>query len=392
MVGSALATVLIGLVAILVVVVVMVSPQLEELSAVSDGHARAVTAASELRERLAGTCRRASAAVVTPGVSVGTTAALQQEQAALDQLESYATNPEERAALLRMRTGLRQAIASADRVERALTAGNRRAVATEAASLVERTHEVSRAADALVRHNALQVRQLTAGVRASLRRGTAVAFAMTLVVMAAALVLMRQAARVEAAHVALLTRNQAELSAFASRAAHELRTPLQTLRLALHVLRSSPGQSLALERALRSARRMHQIIDDVLRFSRSGGAPEPGVHCLVSAVVGEVLAELGPRAGEVGMTLAIELQEGLAVAMASGHLRIIVSNLHRERPQVRLTRGRPGDRPRVRARRLGRVVGERHRARHLPETARGSSSPSSEAARSPTATGSGSRR
>ncbi|HEX7487365.1 MAG TPA: HAMP domain-containing sensor histidine kinase, partial [Anaeromyxobacteraceae bacterium] len=89
----------------------------------------------------------------------------------------------------------------------------------------------------------------------------------------------------------------------------------------------SPGQPLALERALRSGRRMQQIIDDVLRFSRSGGAPEPGVRCVVGAVVAEVLAELGPRAGEAGLALSTELEEGLAVAMAPGHLRIVVSNL-----------------------------------------------------------------
>jgi len=326
-VGSALATVLVGLLAVVVVAVVMMAPQLDQLSALGDNHARAVAAASQLRARLAATCRRATAAITTPGTNVDASAALQQEQLALDRLESYATDPEERVAMLRMRTGLRRAITSAARVERALAAGDRGAAATEAASLVEHGDEVSHAADALVRHNALEVRELASAVRASLRRGTALASAMTLAVVAVALVLMRQAARAEAAHVALLTRNQAEMAAFASRAAHELRTPLQSLRLALHVLRTSPGQSLALERALRSARRMQQIIDDVLRFSRSGGAPEPGVRCVVGAVVSEVLAELGPRAGEVGLALSTELQEGLAVAMAPGHLRIIVSNL-----------------------------------------------------------------
>ena len=326
-VASALATVLVGLVAVIVVAVAMVAPQVDQLSALGDNHARAVAAASELRERLTATCRSASAAAATPEVSVHASAALQQEQAALDRLESFTTDPEERAMMLRMRTGHHQAVASAARIERALAAGDRGAAATEAASLVEHVAEVSRAADALVRHNALEVRELAAAVRASLRRGAAWALAMTLAVVMAALVLMRQAARAETRHVSLLARNQAELAAFASRAAHELRTPLQTLRLALHVLRTSPGQGLALERALRSARRMQQIIDDVLRFSRSGGAPEPGVHCSVSAVVGEVLAELAPRAGEVGLTLSPELQEGLAVAMAPGHMRIIVSNL-----------------------------------------------------------------
>jgi len=321
-IGSAFATVLVGLLAVVVAVVAMAAQQLDELSAVSDGHARAVAGASELRERVAATCRSASAAAATLGAS----AALQQEQAALDRLDSFAIDPEERAAMLRMRTRLRQAVASAARLERALVAGDRGAAATEAGSLVEHGEEVSSAADALVRHDVIEMQALASGVRASLRRGTAVASAMTLAVVAAALMLMRQAARAEARHVALLARNQAELAAFASRAAHELRTPLQTLRLALHVLRTSPGQGLALERALRSARRMQQIIEDVLRFSRSGGAPEPGVRCAVGAVVGEVLAELGPRAGG-GLALSAELEEGLAVAMAPGHLRIIVSNL-----------------------------------------------------------------
>jgi signal transduction histidine kinase len=284
MVGSALATVLLGLLGIALAMVAMVVPQLDELSAVGEGHARALAAASELRESLDDLCRRTIIAAATPGAKVDASAALQREQAALERLEPFATDPDERAAMLRMRSGLRQAIGSATRVEGALAAGDRHEATTQASSLADYGREVSRGAEQLVRHNALEVRELAAGVRASLRRSTAVAAVMTLAILVATLVMIRQAARAEAGHVRLLARNQDELAAFASRAAHELRTPLQTLRLALHVLRTSPGQSLAMERALRSARRMQQIIDDVLRFSRSGGAPEPGVHCAVSAV------------------------------------------------------------------------------------------------------------
>ena len=325
--GVTLTTVLVGLLAVVGAVAMMVSRQLHELSVVSDDHVRTVVVAIELRERLAETWTRTSAAVATPGARIEASAALRREQEEAGRLEPMATDQEEREAVRQMQAGLLRAATSAARVERALASEDRRAAAADAAALVDHGTAVSRAADDLVRHNALQVRAATEHVRTGLRRATAVAAAMALAVVLAALVLTARAARAEAAHDVLVALNQSELAAFAARAAHELRTPLQTLRLALHVLRTSPGQSLALERAVRSARRMQQIIDDVLRFSRSGGDPEPGARCEVGAVVGEVLAELGPRAGEVGLAVSTEIEEGLAVAMASGHLRIVVTNL-----------------------------------------------------------------
>jgi signal transduction histidine kinase len=63
----------------------------------------------------------------------------------------------------------------------------------------------------------------------------------------------------------------AEVEAFAARAAHELRSPLQTVMLALSVARAQTNPS-AIERAVTGVQRLSRTIDDLLEFSRAGAA------------------------------------------------------------------------------------------------------------------------
>jgi signal transduction histidine kinase len=325
---AGIGVVIAGLTALDALVLGTLGTQLTEVSHIGAVHARAVGTAAHLHEHLGALGRKLSEAVAgpqRPPVDVG--GELRAVQADVEQLELLCITDEERAPLKAAREGLLRVSTLAPRVERARAAGDLLQEHATLRELSDRATDVSHAADDLVRIEADEVRNATAAVHASLLRAVVATSALTLVAMAGALLLLRQALRAIDAHEVLVERHAGELASFASRAAHELRTPLHTIGLALHVLRKNPGQAAALDRAEASARRLAQTIDDVLSFSRAGGTPEPGAACRVSAVVDAVATELGPRAAEAGLELVTDADGELEVAMAEGHLRTVVQNL-----------------------------------------------------------------
>jgi signal transduction histidine kinase len=162
-----------------------------------------------------------------------------------------------------------------------------------------------------------------------------------------ALVLLRSLARHRAlilAHIHLLDERNRDLDAFAGRAAHDLRGPLNPIRGYADLLSAGKEppeevQQMAL-RIRRAVDRMSRVVDDMLELSRAG-RPTPGRAC--PATVGaEVLDELAPElhGAEVHTQLTLA-----PIACADGVLAQILRNLlsnaikfrSRERPlQLRL--------------------------------------------------------
>lgn len=325
---AAIAVIAAGLVALGGVVLGTLAPQLSELSLIGDGHARVLTAAMHLREHLASLVEQLSAALGRSSSSrVDVDAELRVLDASAQRLEALCSEEEERTSLKALRDGLRGVATLAGRAEREREAGRLSSARAAVQGLSAQSEVATRALGELVRFNAEEMRDTAAAVHTSLRRAMVASTALALLVLAGTLVLLRHALRAIEAHDVLVERHAADLAAFASRAAHELRTPLHTIGLALHVLRNHPAQTAALDRAEASARRLAQTIDEILRFSRSGGAPDPGVSCEVSAAVDAVAAELGPRAAEAGLELVTDAPPGLDAAMAEGHLRTVLQNL-----------------------------------------------------------------
>lgn len=188
--------------------------------------------------------------------------------------------------------------------------------------------EADRALERLEDVKARQATRAAAQIEASLRRFTLGAALLAIAASGAAL------AMFVLAHVALqrwsaaVEERAAELEAFASRVAHDLRTPLQTVLLAFATIaRSAPGVESACEKGRRSVERLQGLIDDLLEFSRAGARPEAGASTSVNAILDELREELEPRARESGAALRIAAEPALTVAASRGALRAIAGNL-----------------------------------------------------------------
>jgi len=121
----------------------------------------------------------------------------------------------------------------------------------------------------------------------------------------------------------------ADLEAFASRVAHDLRNPLQTIQLGV----ASVGKTLQdprlkgfCSRAERSARRLDRMIEDLLLFSR-GADPASERRASVAEVMEELGEEMQARADETGVAFSARSEPGLAAAVSPGALRSMLSNL-----------------------------------------------------------------
>lgn len=106
----------------------------------------------------------------------------------------------------------------------------------------------------IVSFNAVQVEQLSRSIRRNLRGTLLASLALVLAGGASALFLLRRALRGLDAEDAAASARSAELEVFAARAAHELRTPLQSISLALGALERG-GSAEALARSRRSVER-----------------------------------------------------------------------------------------------------------------------------------------
>jgi signal transduction histidine kinase len=121
-----------------------------------------------------------------------------------------------------------------------------------------------------------------------------------------------------------------ELDAFASRVAHDLRSPLQTVGLSLSTVASRcPDDALhaAAERAQGGVRRMGAMIAGLLEFARSGATPEPGESAELAEVFEGLREELQPVADRAVIRLSLIADPDLRVAASAVAIHAIVANL-----------------------------------------------------------------
>ena len=126
--------------------------------------------------------------------------------------------------------------------------------------------------------------------------------------------------------VHFLDQKNSELEAFAGRAAHDLRSPMNPIRgyadLILETNDLPEGVASMAQRIRRAVDRMAHVVDDMLALSISG-RPLPG-QSATSVVVARTLEEMGAELNEVHVTTNLL---GGRVACSEGVLSQILRNL-----------------------------------------------------------------
>jgi signal transduction histidine kinase len=127
-------------------------------------------------------------------------------------------------------------------------------------------------------------------------------------------------------HVRFLDEKNAELEAFAGRAAHDLRSPMNPIRgytdLILETPDLSDGVAAMAQRIRRAVDRMTRVVDDMLALSTAGRPPEG--RSAPAVVVPRILEEMGAELQ--GVEVATHIAAG-PVACAEGVLSQILRNL-----------------------------------------------------------------
>jgi two-component system sensor histidine kinase HydH len=126
-----------------------------------------------------------------------------------------------------------------------------------------------------------------------------------------------------------------QMVAIASGLAHEIRNPLQTMRINLHALRRSQAsprplspedQVAAIQESSAAVDTLDELMRDLMRFA----APEPGTHTELN-LVAEVQATLNLLEDEMrGKQIAVSSKypdPAVPVSMSSGRLRQLLLNL-----------------------------------------------------------------
>jgi signal transduction histidine kinase len=122
-----------------------------------------------------------------------------------------------------------------------------------------------------------------------------------------------------------------ELELFASRVAHDVRSPLTPAVLALQRVGVSLPQNDPLrgivERGSRSLRSIERIVDALLAFAYAGAEPQHGVSASLCEMLEAVVIEYADAATAAGIQLDLECEDGVDVACAPGVLVSIGGNL-----------------------------------------------------------------
>ena len=161
--------------------------------------------------------------------------------------------------------------------------------------------DIERSLDRLVRINRTASHEQAAAIRRIHSRAILVdlfvgglAFALAALIAVLTVRLLRRQQQLIADHVALIEQRNRELDAFAGRAAHDLRVPLNPIRgyadlLALDHALPEPAREMA-GRIRLAVTKMSRVIDDMLELSRAGRTT-PGL-AQPAAVVARVLDEM----------------------------------------------------------------------------------------------------
>ncbi|BDG02368.1 sensor histidine kinase [Anaeromyxobacter oryzae] len=314
-----------ALASVAIALAVSIGTPLRALRSIADDHARAVQVATNLRSSMS-VARRMLVADVS---GIDPAAGLASHGMRYGALKGAATELEpacdtdfERQRLQALRAALARAASASDAIEQRLAGGDRNGALERVGAFLEATSDANEAVDAITAFNAAQVRDSSARIQGSLRTLTTALIAIAIAVAVGAYVLLRFALRGLDAFQARWSARYAELDAFASRVAHELRTPLQTLTLSL--ASTAPNNSGRMRRGIE---RMQRTIDALLEFSRAGTAHAGDAVSDVGAALADVEDELAREIEQRRARLEVDVPAHVSATIAPDHLRTILRNL-----------------------------------------------------------------
>jgi signal transduction histidine kinase len=337
-VGALFAIVATAFVAVNVVVLAAVWPQLRRLEHLYGNLATAVDLVAELRGAAQG-LRTLSTGVVLRAetgdarAAEGAAAELTAQLDRIERLEAaygpLVDDEEESRAWSAIRD--RELPALVAQAAAAIETARHRGTAPPAAleALSDRSVRVDQLFAELARINAAMLRRGAQDVSDSLHRLLVLCAILLVGGGAAAALLLARSLAVIRRYATVMDARLQELDAFASRVAHDLRNPLQTISLGLaSVSRRVEDEAVraTAERAQGGVRRLNGMISDLLEFARSGATPEPGASADVAVVFEELRDELQPAAERAGVCLALDAEPVRAAASATA-VRAIVANL-----------------------------------------------------------------
>ncbi|WP_146653148.1 sensor histidine kinase [Labilithrix luteola] len=222
--------------------------------------------------------------------------------------------------------------ASIDEVLRQYEAGNRQASAQELDSKTQPA--IDRLDAEMVDEIDLNAGQSTAlgariaQLRASSRRTGAVLNALSAVLAATAAFVM---VRILRRFARLMETRVSDFELFAGRVAHDIRSPLASVGLALDLTKRNPELGLkkgVLDRATTTLQRVGQLVDGLLLFARAGKAPEEGTMANVGETLAGVVDDMRPSAEQNGITLELEpVEADLTASCSPGVFVSLISNL-----------------------------------------------------------------
>jgi signal transduction histidine kinase len=158
--------------------------------------------------------------------------------------------------------------------------------------------------------------------------------------------------------VSLMETRVSDLELFASRVAHDIRSPLASVGLALELTKRDPDLGLRkglIDRAAKTLQRVGQLVDGLLILARAGKTPDEGAQADVGEVLSGVVDEMRPSAEQNGITLELEPPEpATAISCSAGVLISLLSNLLGN--AIKYMGTSPVRRVTVRTRDLGRAL------------------------------------
>lgn len=138
-------------------------------------------------------------------------------------------------------------------------------------------------------------------------------------------------ARALDAYIERLSTLIARERSFSAAASHELRTPLTVVRNAVELIAmddlSNPVSRQAVQRALRQAGRLSDLLDGLMLLARDQDAVQPG-NCDVARLLREQLDDLR-SAQQLSVEVGVEAPESLRLNILPAHWNMLVTNLVR---------------------------------------------------------------
>ncbi len=182
----------------------------------------------------------------------------------------------------------------------------------------------------LVDLNVAATQAETARIHAAVRRLSIAYVVLAAVGALGALLLLPQLLRLLRTYQTSVGYRLAELEAFAGQISHDLRTPLQTVQLAVQALErvaeDPAGVRKLAARAAQGVRRLDGMIQDLLQFAQSGAAGRAEGRSDVPAVVAELARELEAHAERAEVALTVEA-DPVAARISPIALKTVLANL-----------------------------------------------------------------